>query len=74
MSRLPPQPKRFGSPSLAPSPRRSKSSTPYPCSMSIRACGCDLVRPGMMTAAPLREGTYQPEISSPSLVVKVTSS
>jgi hypothetical protein len=74
-SASPPQPQAFGSPSLSPSPRRSKRSTPYPCRASIRAFCCGPLRPGKaITAAPLRDGTYQPWSSSPSAVVNVTSS
>ena len=41
----------------------------------MRAVACGPLRPGKaITAAPLREGTYQPCSSSPSLVVKRTSS
>ena len=74
-SRSPCQPKRFGSPSLSPSPRRSKSRTPYPWRASSFARFCELARPGNeITAAPFRDGMYQPFSRSPSLVVNSTSS
>src|SRR5919106_527957 len=75
MSLPPPQPKELGSPSLSPSPRRSNSSTPKPRRASRRAGFCGPPRPGnAITAAPLREGTYQPFSSSASLVLNDTRS
>ena len=41
----------------------------------MRACFCGPLRPGnAITAAPLRDGTYQPSSSSPSLVSNFTFS
>ena len=41
----------------------------------MRVCFCGPLRPGnAITAAPLRDGTYQPSSSSPSPVVNFTSS
>ncbi|HVD58771.1 MAG TPA: hypothetical protein VNC17_18155 [Thermoleophilaceae bacterium] len=64
-----------GSPPLSPSPRRSKISTPYPWRASIRAGRWVPLRPkATITAAPLREGTYDPSSVSPSLVCSSTAS
>ena len=67
MSRSPCHPKLLGSPSLSPSPRRSKSRTPYPWRASSFALFCEDARPGNeITAAPFREGMYHPCNRNPS--------
>ena len=59
----------------SPSPRRSKSSTPYPLRARKPAAARGSFRPVMATtAARFLEGMYQPDGSRPSLVSKVTSS
>ena len=64
-----------GHPRSRPSPRRSKRRTPYPCRARSFARSCEDARPGKeITAAPFRDGTYQPSSRSPSLVVKCTFS
>src|SRR5437764_692711 len=73
-SRSKPQPSAFGSPSLSPSPLRSKTSTPYPCRTSIRACFCVPFLPGnTITVAPFLDGTNQPLSLSPSLASNATA-
>ena len=77
-SRSPYQPKSMARPWLRPCPRASYSRTPKPWSASTTACArtAERVDPepcSSTTAAPFRDGTYQPESATPSAVVNVTS-